>query len=272
MNFEKNLKAISKRKFFGKYYHAIIAHASDQYRIIDGRSANTENEERCFNFIKTVSKGTSNHHPDNIISNAFIRSQVRKGLEDNTIMDTESTISFLYKEIRLTLENSVISFDIIEKYPWEYQALLEKIADFLQYEGLFWHEVENGVQFSDVTCVNSKKRVHHFRSYDISKELKFVEDCWENSCLKNPDVLIPAFKIKIENDEGIPSIIFLKTLNKYNTTILHENTTENSMLQPLNNMNIEDVSQPSLSTSVNESCSSRLFPDFIVTSTLKPKE
>ena len=273
MNFEKKLKVLSRRKFFGKYYHAIIAHASDQYRIINGRSSNTENEERCFNFIKTVSKGTSNHHPDNIISNAFIRSQVRKEMEDsNTIMVTESLISSSYNNIRLNLENSVISFDIIEKYPWEYQALLEKIADFLQYEGLFWHEVENGVRFSDITCVNSKKQVHHFRTYDISEELKFVEDCWKNSCLKYPNVLIPAFKIKIEDDEGIPSIIFLKTLNKYNTILQEEDTTDNSMLQPLNDMDIEDVSQPSLLTSVTESCSSRLFPDFIVTSTPKPKE
>ena len=66
------------RKYFGKYYHAIISHASDQYRIINGRSSNTESDERYFHTIKDISNNTSNHHPDNVISNAFIRCQVRK--------------------------------------------------------------------------------------------------------------------------------------------------------------------------------------------------
>ena len=45
----------------------------------------------------------------------------------------------------MNLENSIVSFDIIEKYPWEYQALLEKIADFLSFYNDFWKEVDNGV-------------------------------------------------------------------------------------------------------------------------------
>ena len=55
INFEKNIKSMSVRKYFGKYYDAIISHASDQYRIINGRSSNTESDERYFHTIKDIS-------------------------------------------------------------------------------------------------------------------------------------------------------------------------------------------------------------------------
>ena len=77
LNFEKNIKSMSVRKYFCKYYHAIISHASDHYKIINGHSSNTESDERYFHTIKDISNNTSNHHPDNIISNAFIHCQVQ---------------------------------------------------------------------------------------------------------------------------------------------------------------------------------------------------
>lgn len=36
-----NLKVLTSRKFYGAYYHAIIRHASDQFRIVSGRTSNT---------------------------------------------------------------------------------------------------------------------------------------------------------------------------------------------------------------------------------------
>ena len=70
----------------------------------------------------------------------------------------------MYKPIELKLKNSCRNFEILEKYPWEYQAMLEKIADFLV-DDLYWNEEEYGVQFHDVTSVHSDKRVSHFRSF-----------------------------------------------------------------------------------------------------------
>ena len=211
--FEKP-KSITKRKMFGKYCHAILAHASDQYRIINGRSANTETDERYFNTIKNISNGTSNHNADNVISNAFIRTQVRQDFEKKEIIRVEAIISEQYEPISLKVINSFISFEIIQNYPWEYQAMLEKIADFLV-EGVFWIETEYGVQFNDVTLTNSEKKVHHFRSTKICDELIFVQSCWENVCLKNADKLIPAYKLKVEDKEGNLSIRRLKTLKYF---------------------------------------------------------
>jgi hypothetical protein len=69
-------KSLTKRKLYGQYYHALVCHAPQQYRIMSLSSSNAEDEERSFNFLKTISAQTSNHHPANVIANAFIRLQV----------------------------------------------------------------------------------------------------------------------------------------------------------------------------------------------------
>ena len=70
-------KHMRKRRLFGKYFHAISAHSCHILRIFNGRSINTENEERMFTSIKNLAKETTNKQPDNIISNVFIRYQLR---------------------------------------------------------------------------------------------------------------------------------------------------------------------------------------------------
>ena len=64
------------------YYHSLTIHALEQYRIISGRTANTERGKRMFIDIKTIANEASNHEPENIISNAAIRYQVKRNLED----------------------------------------------------------------------------------------------------------------------------------------------------------------------------------------------
>ena len=93
-------------------------------------------------------------------------------------------------------------------------------------ERVYWTELINGIQFKDIKVVESKKEVHHFRSYSVCSELDYVQSCWEKLCLQNPDKLIPAFKVKIEDHAGIPSIRILKTLNCY-----MEYERDNSLLQ-----------------------------------------
>ena len=41
-------------------------------------SANTEDEERGFTFLKKVAKDCSNHHPDNVLTSCTIPTQVRE--------------------------------------------------------------------------------------------------------------------------------------------------------------------------------------------------
>ena len=104
---------------------------------------------------------------------------------------------------------------------------------------MWWKEVANeGVEFHDVNHVQSEKQLHQFRSYNMKQEDIFVKDNWYN-CLQNADSLIPAFKLKIkENENKDVKIVYLKTLNYFrdeNARISHEfssNKNDNSLENP----------------------------------------
>ena len=76
-------KSLTKRKLFGKYFHAIMRHAGKQLRIISGKSSHAEQEERNFNIMKNLTKLTSNHHPNTVILNLWIRLQAKEILNAN---------------------------------------------------------------------------------------------------------------------------------------------------------------------------------------------
>ena len=46
------LKNLTERKMFRVYCHSLTIHAHQQYRIMSGRTANTEKEEAMFTTIK----------------------------------------------------------------------------------------------------------------------------------------------------------------------------------------------------------------------------
>ena len=106
IHFANKLKKLTERKFFGVYYHSLIIHARQQYRIISGRTANTEKEEAMFTTIKNNTNLTSNHHPDNIISNVIIRYQAKEKLEVNKINKEVSVITELYQPIKKLQNNT----------------------------------------------------------------------------------------------------------------------------------------------------------------------
>ena len=73
---------LTKKKFYGKYLHALIAHAPMLLRMVSGKSINTEEEERTFNSLKTITTSTTNFHPDfihpdHVILNGIIRYQAK---------------------------------------------------------------------------------------------------------------------------------------------------------------------------------------------------
>ena len=60
---------ISRDRLFGKYQHNLCVHAPLQYRLINGETINCEDEERCFNLIKNITKETSDNKPGHLIGN-----------------------------------------------------------------------------------------------------------------------------------------------------------------------------------------------------------
>ena len=68
--------SLTNRKLYGKYYHGLIRNAPKQLRLISGKSSHAEQEEREFNYLKSIAKLTSNHHASNVDFNLWIRYQV----------------------------------------------------------------------------------------------------------------------------------------------------------------------------------------------------
>ncbi|XP_065645686.1 uncharacterized protein LOC136076144 [Hydra vulgaris] len=214
-NHGENLNVLTVRKFYGKYFHCLVTYTPDQLRIISGRAANTEKEERQFNFIKTTTNTTSNLHPSHIISNALIRMQVFNEFNSNfsKIPLIESSISMLYKVVQ-PKSNTTISFETIKNYPNEYRAMLQKIADFHIEPNVYWCETKFGVEFYDFkNMTTSKKTPDHFRTKTIIEELNYIKSCWNEICLPNANILIPAYKIKVKDKITTKAkLIFSKTL------------------------------------------------------------
>ena len=63
---------------FGRYYHALTAHAALVNRIISPRLLNAEVEGRTFGQCKAVTMATSNQHTDHILSNILVRLHCEK--------------------------------------------------------------------------------------------------------------------------------------------------------------------------------------------------
>ena len=141
INIRPKLKSLAERKLFGTYYHAIIFHVPTQYRILSERAAKTEKEEAFFTGIKTGTKLTSNYHPENLVTNAFVRAQAQKSfLSSGKLLRKESYIHNFRKPLQKTQKNTLIPFQWIRTFPHQYQQLLERMYDFLLLRENWWSE------------------------------------------------------------------------------------------------------------------------------------
>ena len=202
-----NTIEISTRKLYGAYFHSISRHASIQYRIVSGKASHTEEQERIFNLIKDVTKQISNYHENHIIKNLLIRIQAEEEFNKSSGNKTSNMESLTEKVNKLATNNfnTVISNDIIKRFPRHWQTLLEQISDFLSAgKEVWWKKVENGIMFLDGSAEENEKNEgpfpHHFRNTTIPEEEKYLQQCWEE-CISNKE-LIPSGKINIFDNSG----------------------------------------------------------------------
>ena len=205
----KNLKVLSFRKFFGSYLHALIPHAGLQIRIVSGMTAFAESEERLFQQAKSITKRTSNNQPGNIISNIILRSQVEEefkvhvyGEHGESWLKEQSVVSDMYHEMCLE-KNTFIKKEFIRKYPQDWQAYLETVADFIVLgEGITWQQNTEGVEFLDSENVvaNAMPPLHHFRAWDLQQEQINLQEQWQH-CIANP-TNIPSQYINVYDKNG----------------------------------------------------------------------
>ena len=70
------------------------------------------------------------NHPENLIWNTVIRLQVNEEFSQKSI-SKEINMSHVYHPIEESFSNTMIPFDWIEKYAFQYQSMLKRIADYL---------------------------------------------------------------------------------------------------------------------------------------------
>ena len=80
-------KTMTARLLWGKYFHALVAHAAMMYRIISGKSALAENQERTFKSFKTITSQTSNQQPEHVLFNNMIRIQFKDELNKGKVKE-----------------------------------------------------------------------------------------------------------------------------------------------------------------------------------------
>ena len=102
---------------FGRYFHALTTHAPLLNRIISLRRLNTEIEERMFGQCKAITRTTSNHHTNHVITNILIRLHSENKTQASvahTIEKQESEIFKLAKALP-SKQNTVIPFCLVRK-------------------------------------------------------------------------------------------------------------------------------------------------------------
>ena len=113
--------------FYGRYLHSLTAHAAKQNRIISGKSANTEEEDRHLQTLQGIAK-LMNRRPGDVMTSSLVRLQPEQEMSEtrrgNAVKAQESQISKYYP-------NTIISNRYIVRNPKEYQAHLQSISDFL---------------------------------------------------------------------------------------------------------------------------------------------
>ena len=186
----------------------------------------------------------------------------------------ENNLPHIYHPIKESFSNTMIPFDWIEKYAFQYQSMLKRIADYLLNEKIWCEENTNGVVLYDTDNNDQEKTIHHFRSSTLKAESKYLDKSWEQ-CLQDMHNKIPAFKIKVYNGDT-SEIIYLKTPRHFADEVplkenkpVYTNDTVNVSLTPMDstpNFNIDNISEMNISsTHINDTCSISSVADSIST-------
>ena len=219
-----NPKTMSRRKMFGRYFHAITTHSPLLNRIIPPRLLNTELEERMFGQCKAITRTTSNQHTSNIISNILVHMHYEKQRREiNTFHKQDSEIMRL-SEVLQGKKNTLIPHEWMEKCSVHYQAHLERISDFLVHgPGVWWKYTQLGVEFFDVSGIPTQTvSTHHFRTHSLQDVDVYLLSKWEQ-CI-DLAVQLPARHIRTYKTQGELNTI-ASTMCTLNMECIQTNTT-----------------------------------------------
>lgn len=167
----------------------------------------TEEEEREFSTINSISKATSNGHPEHIIPNCIVRAPAERKFKSrkSCFVDQQSKTGKFARNLP-DLPDTIIPNELLEKEV--YQAHLENISDFLLCgKGVWWHVEEES---KEIIFHDSKGRpefqehgppLHHFRSHSFESERIYLKEKWDE-CLSQSNIRLPIRKVKFYDSEG----------------------------------------------------------------------
>ncbi len=138
------------------------------------------------------------------MNNIVIRVQQESKMAASVVKKQEGEVSTLASTLG-TFPNTVIPKEWISKYPYTWQAHLERISDFLKHgPGVWWQEHSDGIQFFDRRNESASTPpphpLHHFRTYNMEKENAYLEACWKD-CIDS-GVTLPLSFLRTYNDSG----------------------------------------------------------------------
>ena len=190
---------MSRDKLYGKYKHNLLVHAPVQYRLVSGECINCEDEERFFNWIKSITKSTTNNRPGHLIGNLIVRLEVESQCREKYEFDSskDSTLQEIHNlgvNLHADGRNSIFRYEYIQKNSADWQSHLERISDFLIFENKWWKKTNFGIEFFDFVDGPKNRdqhpKVHHFRSSSISSIADELEEHW--NCIVKKQICIPT--------------------------------------------------------------------------------
>ena len=120
-------EVLTHRKLYGMYYHSITCHAPFTSRLISLSSVDTEEEEREFSTINSISKTTSNGHSEHIIPNCIVRAQAERNFKTtkSSFLEQQSKIRKFASNLP-QFPDTVIPYELLDKKL--FQAHLETMC------------------------------------------------------------------------------------------------------------------------------------------------
>ena len=114
------------------YYHSVTCHTPLTLRLVSLSLVDTEEEERQFSTITSISKATSNSHPEHIISNCIVRAQAKRKFKSckSSFVDQQSKLGKFARNL-LAFPDTIILNEHLEKEV--YQAHLQNVES--EYDG-----------------------------------------------------------------------------------------------------------------------------------------
>ena len=114
----------------------------------------------------------------------FLSFQVKNSIESNDSYAEQDT---MIRNLNKTLPektNTIIPLHHIMNHPSQWEAFLKfMIPDFVQEEGVWWKEIEQGIIFNDLINEKTTLKPHHFRSSTMVQVENYLATKWE-LCLK----------------------------------------------------------------------------------------